>query len=223
MELNEFINKVEPHGVQNSAPPHDKNNRHFWESLQLFSIKDCLKDDCAILDYGCGGKGTLQHTLFKHHPNAKYYGLDIKIESADNLGFNKSKSKIGDNVYFGYIDELDKILHEVDGMIMGSIFTHLSLNKMTEILDKTLPHYQRGFQLGFTSFLGNDFTFHGSHAYGNDPDTWNWTIIKYSWYEEYCNKNNLDIILQPYFYTTPFTLPNSGGINKQNFITIKKR
>lgn len=223
MELNEFINKFEPHGFQNSAPPFDANQRHFWESLQLYSIKDCLKDNCSILDYGCGGNGTLRHTLFKHCPNSKYYGLDIKLEGVDNLGFNNNIKKIENNTYFGYVNELNNVLHKVDGMVMGSVFTHLSLDKMTEILDMTLPHYERGFQLGFTSFLGNDFKFHGNRAYGNDPDTWNWTIIKYSWYEEYCDKNNLDIILHPYYYTTPFTLPTSEKINKQNFITIKKR
>jgi SAM-dependent methyltransferase len=223
MELNQFINKVKPHGVHNSAPPHDIKQRHFWESLQLFSIENCLNDYCSVLDYGCGGGGTLQHTLFNHYPNAKYYGLDIEFEGIDNKGFSGNKIKNNNNIYFGYIDEIENILPKVDGMVMGSVFTHLSLNKMEEILNKTLPHYERGFELGFTSFLGDDFQFYGSHAYGNDPDTWEFTIIKYSWYEEYCEKNNLEIILHPYFYTTPFTLPNSNGINKQNFITIKKR
>jgi hypothetical protein len=40
MNLEEFITKVTPHGKQNSAPPHDINDRHLWESLQLFSVKD---------------------------------------------------------------------------------------------------------------------------------------------------------------------------------------
>lgn len=222
MVLNEFINKVPPHGKQNSAPPHNAESRHLWESLQLFSVKDCLKDNCSILDYGCGGKGTLQYTLFNHYPNAKYYGLDIEHEDVDNLGFNECKSTNNDNIYFGNISELEHILPKVDAMVMGSVFTHLSLSKMVEVLDKTLPHYERGFQLGFTAFIGSDFVFHGSHAYGNNPDTWSWTILKFDWFKDYCDKHNLQIVYHPYFYPLP-ELPNSNGVNKQSFMTIKKK
>lgn len=222
MDLDQFINKVKPHNKQNSAPPFEKNERHLWESLQLFTIKDCLKDGCSILDYGCGGKGTLQHTLFSHYPNSKYYGLDIDHEGVDNKGFNENKLLNEQSVYFGNINELEKILPKVDAMVMGSVFTHLSLSKMKEVLDKTLPHYERGFQLGFTAFIGSEFSFNGENAYGNDPDTWSWTVIKFEWFEEYCKKNNLQITLHPYFFTTPFTLPTSDRIDKQSFMTIKK-
>jgi RimJ/RimL family protein N-acetyltransferase len=222
MELKEFLNKVKPHTYQNAAPPFDIESRHLWESMQLFSVIDCLNDNCSILDYGCGGKGTLQHTLFSHYPNAKYYGLDINIEGPDNSGFNETKLNNNlNNVYFEYIDELENVLPKVDAMVMGSVFTHLSLNKMTEVLDKLLPHFERGFQLGFTTFLGEKFEFEISGVYGNDPETYGYTIIKFEWYKEYCDKNNLEIVLHPYFYKLPFELANSG--NKQRFITIKKR
>ena len=46
MELNEFLNKVKPHTYQNSAPPFDIESRHLWESMQLFSVIDCLNDNC---------------------------------------------------------------------------------------------------------------------------------------------------------------------------------
>lgn len=223
MNVNEFINKVSPHGMKNAAPPFDSGQRHLWESMQLFSVVDCLNDTCSILDYGCGGSGTLQYTLFNHFPNAKYYGLDIEQEGPDNKGFNQNKTSNSDKIYFGYINELEDILPKVDAMIMGSVFTHLSLSKMTDVLDKTLPHYERGFQLGFTSFLGSKFQFHGSHAYGNNPDTFNWTIIEFEWYKEYCDKHNLEIVLHPYFYKTPFTLPDIDRSNQQRFMTIRKK
>ena len=220
--LEEFLNKVKPHTYQNAAPPFDIESRHLWESMQLFSVIDCLKDSCSILDYGCGGKGTLQHTLFSHYPGAKYYGLDINIEGPDNSGFNETKLNNNlNNVYFEYIDELENVLPKVDAMVMGSVFTHLSLNKMTEVLDKLLPHFERGFQLGFTTFLGSKFEFGTSGVYGNDPETYGYTIIKYEWYKEYCDRNNLEIILHPYFYKLPFDLAGTG--NKQRFITIKKK
>jgi hypothetical protein len=67
MKLNEFVEKVKPHKHHNAAPPFDEKSRHLWESMQLFSVIDRLSEDCSILDYGCGGKGTLQHTLFSHY------------------------------------------------------------------------------------------------------------------------------------------------------------
>jgi SAM-dependent methyltransferase len=223
MEFDEFLARVKPHTHQNPAPPFDIESRHLWESMQLFSVIDCLTADCSILDYGCGGMGTLQYTLFNHYPNAKYYGLDIDYEGPDNAGFNETRLlNNSGNSYFGYINELENILPKVNAMIMGSVFTHLSLSKMTEVLDKLLPHFERGLQLGFTSFLGSEFTFHGAYAYGNDPDTWNWTIIRFDWYKKYCDNHNLQIILHPFFYETPFTLPDIDKSNKQRFITIKK-
>jgi hypothetical protein len=223
MDLNQFINKVNPHGKNNSAPPFNKHQRHFWESLQLFSVKDCLNDNCSILDYGCGGYGTLRHTLFNHYPNAKYYGLDVENEEIDNKGFNECKLLNNDSVYFGNINELEKVLPKVDAMVMGSVFTHLSLKKIVEILDKTLPHYKRGFELGFTAFIGSEFSFNGSHAYDNNPDTWSWTVLRFDWFEKYCEKNNLEISLHPYVYKTFNTLPNLEKINSQSFMTIKKK
>jgi len=221
MELKEFLNRVNPHTHQNDAPPFDSESRHRWESMQLFSVINCLTDNCSILDYGCGGRGTLQHTLFNHYPDAKYYGLDIDYKGPDNAGFNEAKiNNNSSNVYFGYIDELENILPKVDAMIMGSVFTHLGLSKMTDVLDKLLPHFERGFQLGFTTFLGNEFEFVGSSAYGNDPETYSWTIIKLDWYLKYCEKNNLQMILHPYSYQLPFHIPNTE--DKQRFITIKK-
>lgn len=222
MELKEFIEKVKPHKLQNAAPPIGDEPRHIWESMQLFSVIERLSDTCSILDYGCGGKGTLQHTLFNHFPNAKYFGLDIRHEGPDNSGFNEAKTvNNSNNVYFGYINELGSILPEVDAMVMGSVFTHLSLDKMTEVLDQLLPYFERGFQLGFTTFLGNELEFVGSGAYGNDPETFSYTIITFEWYKEYCERNDLDIVLHPYFWAvTGVDIPNSE--NKQMFITIKK-
>jgi hypothetical protein len=77
--------------------------------------------------------GALRHTLFGHFPLARYYGLDISDENVDNKGFRDAKSLAG-TAYFGSIDELPTLLPIVDGMIMGSVFTHLSLRKMTQIL-----------------------------------------------------------------------------------------
>ena len=125
MELEEFVSKVKPHGRDNVAPPNDPIGRHLWESKQLYSVFDCLHSNCSVLDYGCGGKGTLQYTLFNHFPNAKYYGLDVNnTEFDDNIGFS---IKDNGNSHFRDISELSNILPKVDCMVLGSVFTHLKV------------------------------------------------------------------------------------------------
>ena len=219
MKLKEFIEKTSPHNYSNSAPPIEPADRHLWESKQLYSVIDCLHDSCVVLDFGCGGHGTLQHTLFNHYPNSIYYGLDTDFVSHDNYGFIDNKNKSQNNIFFKNIDKLDEVLPKVDCMIMGSVFTHLSISKIEEILDKTLPFYKNGFQLGFTAFMGDKFSFVGEGPYG--PDTYTYTILDYNWFKEYCFKNNLTLIFHSYRQDLAgFQVEN---FKHQDFITIKNK
>ena len=162
-----------------SAHDEEQNDRISKIGIQNFRDK-------IVLDFGCGGHGTLQHTLFNHYPNSIYYGLDTDFVSHDNYGFIDNKNKSQNNIFFKNIDKLDEVLPKVDCMIMGSVFTHLSISKIEEILDKTLPFYKNGFQLGFTAFMGDKFSFVGEGPYG--PDTYTYTILDYNWFKEYCFK-----------------------------------
>lgn len=223
MKLEEFIEKTKPHNYQNSAPPFEPMDRHLWESKQLYSVIDCLHDSCAVLDFGCGGNGTLQHTLFGHYPNSTYYGLDTDFISDDNYGFIENKNKSQNNVFFKSSNELDKVLPKVDCMVMGSVFTHLSLAKMKEILDRTLPFYDNGFQLGFTAFLADVFLFTGHGVYG--PETYAYTILNINWFEDYCSKNDLTLTLHSYTQELVGVTIEAevGTIKHQNFLTISKK
>ena len=216
MSLDRFINKVKPHDKNNSAPPKNPIARHLWESQQLYSVFDCLHPNCSVLDYGCGGDGTLQYTLFNHFPNAKYYGLDVRnINLPDNTGFeikDKGNSKFRD------ISELSNILPKVDCMILGSVFTHLGLHSIKKILDETIPHYDRGFQLGFTAFLGK-----GIIQYYKDKridDYWWIIVLTIDWIKKYCDKNNLSFVVHPYIFELDHQIPLE--LTHQHFITIKK-
>ena len=214
MNLDQFISQTKPHGIYNSAPPKTSLLRHEWESKLLYSVYDCLNDNCCILDYGCGGKGTLQHTLLNHFPNSTYYGLDL-IEDyySDSRGFEEKKY---DNVHLLDIKKLDNILPKVDCMVLGSVFTHLGLNSITDILDKTLPYYDKGFQLCFTAFLDNIIT-----QYHLDKDDYWWIVIlSEEWIKNYCDKHNLNFIVHPYVFELDHKIPL--GLTHQSFITIKK-
>lgn len=218
MELKEFLDKIKPHGKNNSAPPNDPIARHLWESKQLYSVFDCLHSNCSVLDYGCGGKGTLQYTLFNHFPNAKYYGLDVNnTEFDDNIGFS---IKDNGNSYFRDISELSNILPKVDCMVLGSVFTHLGLNEIIKVLDKTLPYYDKGFQLCFTTFLGDEIKTHAKHQDLSYDYYWI-VVLTTKWIKEYCDKHNLNFIVQPYIFELDHKV--DLGLTYQNFVTIKKQ
>ena len=213
MELEEFISKVKPHGRDNVAPPNDSTKRHLWESQQLYSVLDCLHSECAVLDYGCGGHGTLQDTLFNHYPNAKYYGLDVDGGSEE--------FKVGDNgnIHFKDISELSNILPKVDCMVMGSVFTHLGLNEAIKVLDKTLPYYDKGFQLCFTAFLGDEINTYAK-LQGLSYDFYWIVVLTTKWIKKYCDKHNLNFTIHPYIFELDHKI--DLGLTHQNFITIKK-
>lgn len=213
--LEEFKNKVPPHGIFNEAPPKTPILRHDWENKQLYSVIDCLGETCSVLDYGCGGKGTLQYTLLNHYPKAQYYGLDLVEDFfSDSKGF---KEKENNNIHLLDIKELDNTLPKVDCMILGSVFTHLGLNSITNILDKTLPYYSKGFQLGFTAFLGEEII----QYHKEKGDYWWIIVLTTKWIKEYCDKHNLDFVVHPYIFKLDHQIPLE--LTYQSFITIKQK
>lgn len=215
MNINDFINKHKPHCINNGAPPFDDFKRHEWESKQLYTVFEKLSDHCNILDYGCGSNGTLRYTLFNHYPNSNYYGLELKNYHPDNRGFTTSGD---DKVYLGYSDELETILPKIDGMVLGSVFTHLPTDKIIEILDKTLPHYDRGFQIGFSFFESDQLICHGADFY-NSESFWIVTLTK-DFLQDYCNKNNLELVVHDFVQELDHKI--DLGLTYQSFATIKK-
>jgi hypothetical protein len=203
--LNDFINKVDPHWVDNGHPPQPGVLRHHWESKQLYSINEVIKEGCSILDYGCGKFGTLRHTLFNHIPDATYYGLDIQPSPPNE-----------DNVFFGDITDLGSVLPKVNGAVLGSIFTHLTWEAIQEMLDQTLPYYAKGFQIGFTVFFGNEYQLIKKGHYS--PDTYWITVITEEMLKEYCDRNNLRYIIHDYVHRLDHQVMN---LTHQSFVTIK--
>lgn len=233
ISLEDFISKATPHNKLNGGTPGQGTFRHIWESKQLYSVRRVLKDNCAVLDYGCHW-GTLKDTLFQHYPNAKYYGLDTKIV-IDQIKNEKNKNVIPTsglaskfqeeipkekNVYMGYLDEIDGILPKVNCMVLGSVFTHLDWESIIEVLDKTLHYYEKGFELGFSAFLGDHYELYGQGHYGK-PNTYHVTVLKKEQLQGYCNNNNLKLTLNPYIQELDHIVP--GGQTYQSFLTIKKQ
>ena len=205
--LQDFASGITPHGLDNGHPPSDATLRHQWETKQLYTIIDVLKDDCAVLDYGCGKYGTLRHTLFGYAPNATYYGLDVQPSPEDEA-----------NAKFGHIDTLEDVLPKVNGAVLGSVFTHLSWEGIQNMLDKTLPYYDNGFQIGFTAFLSDKYETYKPGWYGAQDTFWV-TKITEDMLSDYCTKNNLQYVVHPYVQNLDHRVMD---LTHQSFVTIKK-
>ena len=99
------------------------------------------------------------------------------------------------------------------------MLTHLGFETIKTILDKTLIHYERGFQLGFSAFFGCENQTYRKHHSMQD---YYWiVIIGLEWISDYCEKNGIQLIVNPFLFKLDHTLPIEG-INYQSFATIKK-
>lgn len=205
--LKEFINKIPPHNINNGHPPNSGEERHDWESKLLFSVYNKLNDKCSVLDYGCGSKGTLQYNLFSRYPDAKYYGLDIK---------GKFPIKSNSNVYMGLIEELPEKSKEVDCIVAGSVFSHLSWEGIKNVLDKLDLFFKNGGEFGFTTILNSKYELLYPDYYGKD--TYGMAILTKDQYQKYCDDNNLTFEVLSFSYP----LLNSP-YKKQTYCNIKKK
>ena len=205
--LKEFLSKSTPHNLNNGHPPTNPNERYDWESKLLYSVNGKLKDDCVLLDYGCGANGTLKTSLFNRYPNSKYYGLDIR----------KFTDPEGDKINLGHINDLEKTLSNVDCVVAGSIFSHLSWGGIESVLDKLKPLFDKGGEFGFTSIISDKYELLYPNWYGVNSDTYGMSIITEKQYHDYCNKNDL------IFEKLPFSYPlKDNPYEKQDYCNIKK-
>ena len=203
--LEKFLGKSKPHNLNNQHPPTDPNERYMWESKLLFSVYNRLNNNCTLLDYGCGGYGTLKTSLFDRFPDAKYYGLDIR----------KFINPEGDKVNLGHIDDLVNVIPNVDCMVAGSVFSHLSWEGIENVLNKLKPLFDKGGAFGFTTILSDKYELLYPNWYGSD--TYGMSIITEKQYYDYCTKNGL------IFEILPFSYPMiDNPYKKQNYCNIRK-
>lgn len=212
LSLEEFINNSNPHTEKNSAPPYSHADRHRWESMTLYSVKDKLKNDVKLIDYGCGNPGTLKISLCNRCPESKYYGLDI-MHSAENKDFDSAQ-------YIGHISNLDHIINKVDCMVAGSVLTHLVWEDAVKILDKCKPLFENGGEFGFSVFKGDSY-----NLYSKDPSALYYHVVELpvEYLENYCKDNNLKLKLLDFYFEMDHHIAYEGKkFDKQYFCNIRK-
>jgi len=212
LPLEEFINNSSPHTEKNSAPPYSHADRHRWESMILYSVKDKLKNDVKLIDNGCGNPGTLAISLNNRYPESKYYGLDV-MHSVENKDFDTQK-------YIGHISNLDYIIDKVDCMVAGSVLNHLVWEDTLELLNKCKPLFENGGEFGFSIFKGDSY-----NLYSKDPNGLYYHVVELpiEYLENYCKDNNLKLKLLDFYFEMDHHIEYDNKTFKiQNFCNISK-
>lgn len=205
INLETFINQVEPHKIRSAHPPHDFKNRHVWESKLLYSVVNKLFSNCSLIDLGCGGQQTMKYSLFNRFPDSKYYGIDPTLNN---------------------MEDFPSLVKKVDCCVAGSVFTHLDFSNIKKILNTLKPMFDRGREFGFTFFLDTEELHYGPNWY-KDSNTWHVATTTVNQYEEYCENHGLKFKLLPFDHTNhTIHLKDKPGDNKfvatQNFANISK-
>jgi 2-polyprenyl-3-methyl-5-hydroxy-6-metoxy-1,4-benzoquinol methylase len=161
----------------------------------LDASKDKFTNGFSVLDYGCGA-GILSNFISERLSDFNYYGLEPNTPHGKeriNLGKNLFKD---DRVFLGLInDDLDFCFSKkIDSIILISVFTHLLISDITQILDRLTKVFDKNPNC---DIIFSCFTSEFSKT--ERPETHIWerfygkSYIQESELNDYCKKNNLKI------------------------------
>lgn len=162
-------------------------------SCFLDASKDKFKEGFSVLDYGCGA-GVLSNFISERLLKFEYYGLETnsphgleRISLGKNL-FNDNR------VFLGLInDDLDICLSKkIDSIILISVFTHLIIDDIIQILDNLIKVFKTNPNC---DIIFSCFTAEISRVENYQPHIWE-RFYGVSYIQElelmdYCKKNNL--------------------------------
>ena len=113
-------------------------------SCFLDPSRDKFKEEFSILDYGCGA-GILGNFISERLSNFKYYGLEPNSpHGVERITLGKNYLN-DERLFFGLIDkDLEYCLNQkIDSIILISVFTHLVINDITNILDNLIKVFDK--------------------------------------------------------------------------------
>lgn len=125
-------------------------------SYFLSPVEDLFNDGFSIIDYGCGA-GILSNFISSRLKYFNYVGLEPNNQHG-NERLSIAKRLINDNrVRFGYVDDISDYEENFDCIIMISVFTHLTIEKIYSILDDLKPKIKNGSKLIFSCFISDRY------------------------------------------------------------------
>jgi hypothetical protein len=162
-------------------------------SCFLDASKDKFNDGFSVLDYGCGA-GILSNFISERLYNFTYYGLEPNSpHGLERINIGKSLFN-DERVFLGFInDDLDYcISKKIDSIILISVFTHLLIGDVVNILDNLIKVFDKN---SSCDIVFSCFTSDFDRTENFQPHIWERfygvSYIKESDLMDYCEKNNL--------------------------------
>ena len=168
-----------------------------WYAALLSGINETIENKpVKLLDYGCGN-GALGNYLSGFTSDFKYYGLEPPNSPMLENVFKHKSFKFG---RFNSDAELYAI-EQSNCATLGSVFTHLRWSDCHNILEKLSPIAERGGEICFTCFLGNEEKCISANHYPySEIETFHYSFITTKQIEGFCNLKSLKQEQLPYYY-----------------------
>lgn len=143
-----------------------------WMAYLSEAMGKHFHEGLVVLDYGCGG-ARYANFLSGRLQEFTYYGVEPRDTQVGywepRNAIEVAKEKLGHDprIHLGYVgSELEReAISNANVALLGSIFTHLKIEKSLEILDKLMPILDRG-AIVFTVIFDSKYHWDSSGAHG---------------------------------------------------------
>jgi 2-polyprenyl-3-methyl-5-hydroxy-6-metoxy-1,4-benzoquinol methylase len=154
---------MHPGGV---GSDHEPWNTKWCEALSS-GVGDKFKEGLCIIDWGCG-YARYYNWLTSFFDNFTYYGFEVHGPKNGDLLVNFCRQKLSDpRCTYDYIDSdtVDTAITKCNVVLLGSVFTHISIKDADGIVKRFSKLLDKGGSLVFSVIIADNYSI-GTPAYG---------------------------------------------------------
>ena len=144
-----------------------------WMSSILLGMGSHFKEGMIVYDYGCGA-GRLCNFIASQLKDFEYYGTEPhgSNEQHGEKSIQLAQDNFGQDprIHLGFIGEdIEQLaISKASVAVLGSIYTHLSIEAFNAINDKLLPIIERGGVIIFSAIIKEKYELLRNFAHGFD-------------------------------------------------------
>lgn len=168
-----------------------------WLASLSQGIGDRFREGLKVLDYGCG-RGRYFNFLCKYFCDFTYYGVEMlvgrKAPFTEELAVAIRTFACDPRAHFAEIGSAGETeaLKNADVVVLGSIFTHLTIGHSWTVLDKLLPIvYNRSGIIVFSAILAKHYNVSGAAGSYGLKDCYHTVYNTAEQYEKFCAARNV--------------------------------
>jgi 2-polyprenyl-3-methyl-5-hydroxy-6-metoxy-1,4-benzoquinol methylase len=163
-------------GLQIGCGTADLKESDLWCEALTKGVGNRFQNGLKILDWGCG-YGRYYIWMKNKLKNFKYYGFEVASPKHGDIliqycrdRFNKDKRCIFDFTTNHVL--VNKAIENSDVVLLGSVFTHLTIEDSYKIMTKFRPVIQKGGYIVLSVILSLEYTLTTPNFYPGNPRSW---------------------------------------------------